>query len=218
MTPKLADPIRAAETEGAILEAARDLLAEGGLDALSMRAVAARVGVSATALYNYFDNKEALVNRVVTKGFERFDSYLREAIEDLPLGSSERLYALAEAYVSFALGNREYFKLIFTMQAERLREIDELPGGGGYALFRQTVIEAMESGAIRQADPDMVVLDMWTHAHGLVTLSLACKPYARCPHSGERLEAAELFKRLRDFMHHGLGATSAVETADIARS
>ena len=56
MTPRVADPARASETEAAILEAARDLLAEGGLDAVSMRAVASRIGLSATAIYNYFDN------------------------------------------------------------------------------------------------------------------------------------------------------------------
>ena len=64
MTPRLAEPPRATDTETAILVAARDLLAEGGLDALSMRAVAARVGISATAIYNYFTNKQALVRRV----------------------------------------------------------------------------------------------------------------------------------------------------------
>ena len=61
--PKVADPQRAAETEAAILEAASDVLAEEGLEALSMRAVGARVGLSATALYNYVQNKQELVDR-----------------------------------------------------------------------------------------------------------------------------------------------------------
>ena len=52
MTPRIADPARTAEVENTIVEAARDVLAEGGLQQLSMRHLADRVGVSATALYH----------------------------------------------------------------------------------------------------------------------------------------------------------------------
>jgi AcrR family transcriptional regulator len=211
MSPKVADPVRAAETEAAILEAARDLAAEGGLDALSMRGVAAQVGLSATAIYHYFENKQALVTRVVTLGFERFVGYLRAAIAELPRGSRERLRALGDAYIRFALENREYFKVLFGTYSETPQDIEELPDGGGYDLFRQTVVEAMESGAIRRADPDLVVLYLWAHVHGLVTLLLACRPEARCRHSGERLSAPDLFARFRDFVYSGLRPQGAPE-------
>ncbi len=112
---KVAEPLRRSDTETAILEAARDLLADGGMDALSMRAVAARVGVSATAIYNYFENKRALVERVISMGFERFDGYLREAVVDRPKGSAERLRSLGEAYIRFALENRAYFRVLFSI-------------------------------------------------------------------------------------------------------
>ncbi len=204
MTPRVADPARASETEAAILEAARHLLAEGGLDAVSMRAVASRIGLSATSIYNYFDNKQALVDRVVRQGFERFDEYLREAAERVPKGSADRVYALGEAYIRFALENQEYFKVLFTLRADRPREIEELPEGGGYYVLRQSVEEAMESGAFRRNDPDLVVLYLWAHVHGLVTLFLACKPDARCTHTGEVLHAPELFERFREFVAYGL--------------
>jgi AcrR family transcriptional regulator len=220
MSPKIADPVRAAETEAAILEAARDLAAEGGLDALSMRGVAARVGMSATAIYHYFENKQALVKRVVTLGFERFVGYLRAAIAGLPHGSVERLRALGEAYIRFALENREYFRVLFGTHTDTAQDIEELPDAGGYNLFRQTVVEAMESGAIRRADPDLVVLYLWTHVHGLVTLLLACKAEARCQHTGERLSAPDLFARFSDFVLHGLRPQGApgVETDRVSGS
>jgi len=211
MTPRLAEPPRATDTETAILVAARDLLAEGGLDALSMRAVAARVGISATAIYNYFTNKQALVRRVVTRGFERFVGYLEEAIVDKPVGSMERLSALGEAYIRFALENREYFFVIFAAHGDCPREIEELPAGGGYQLFRETVVEAMDAGAIRRADPDLLVLYMWTHVHGLVTLLLSCDPDARCRHSGEKLSAPGLFAQFGDFVFNGLRPSAGGE-------
>ncbi len=164
------------ETETAILEAARDLLASGGIGAVSMRAVASRVGLSATALYHYFDNKEALVDRVVQHGFQRSEEYLRRAIEALPHGSLERVTALGEAYIQFALRNRQYFKIIFAILPDAPRAIDDVPGQGGYAVLRESVVEAMESGAIRKADPDVVVLYLWSVVHGLVTIFMACDP------------------------------------------
>lgn len=204
MTPGAVESPRTSSTETAILEAARDLLAGGGIDALSMRAVAARVGVSATAIYNYFENKQALVENVISMGFARFDKYLREAVADRPDGSAERLEALGEAYIRFALENREYFRVLFAMHAELPRDIEELPEGSGYALFRQSVIDAMKAGTIRETDPDLVVLYLWTLVHGLVTLLLGCKPDARCRHSGEELDAHDLFARFGEFVYLGL--------------
>ncbi len=204
MTPGVVEPPRTSSTETAILEAARDLLAEGGIDALSMRAVAARVGVSATAIYNYFENKQALVQSVISIGFERFDEYLLEAVAGRPEGSAERLEALGDAYIRFALENREYFRVLFAIHAELPRDIEELPEGGGYALFRQSVVDAMNGGTIRQTDPDLVVLYLWTLVHGLVTLLLGCKPNARCRHSGEDLDAHDLFARFGEFVYLGL--------------
>ncbi len=62
----------------------------------------------------------------------------------------------------------------------------------------------MESGTIRRADPDMVVLYLWTHVHGLVTLLLSLEPGARCRHTGERLSAPDLFERFGEFLWRGL--------------
>ena len=216
MTSGVVDPTRTSSTEMAILEAARDLLAEGGIDALSMRAVAARVGVSATAIYNYFDNKQALVQSVIAIGFERFDGYLRDAVADRPEGSAERLEALGEAYIRFALENREYFRVLFAMHAELPQDIEELPEGSGYALFRQSVVDAMSAGTIRQTDPDLVVLYLWTLVHGLVTLLLGCKPNARCRHTGEDLEAHDLFARFGEFVYLGLQPQYAADGETLA--
>jgi AcrR family transcriptional regulator len=217
---RLAEPLRTTDTEAAIVEAARDLLAEGGIRALSMRAVAARVGVSATAIYNYFENKQALVRHVVNVSFEAFDAYLRSAVTDKPEGSVERLRALGEAYIRFALENRQYFQVLFAFHSDLPQDIEELPEGGGYALFRQAVVDAIQSGSIRKADPDLLVLYLWTHVHGLVTLLLSCQPDARCRHSGEELNATELFSKFHEFRYYGLQPEVAVrsETGSAAAS
>ena len=141
---------------------------------------------------------------MVSIGFERFDGYLREAVVDRPKGSAERLRSLGEAYIRFALENRAYFRVLFSMHADLPQEIEELPEAGGYSLFRQSVVDAMEAGTIRQADPDLVVLYLWTHVDGLVMLLLSCEPDVWCRHSGEELSAPELFTRFREFVYYGL--------------
>lgn len=197
------------ELEGRIVDAARDLMADGGIDALSMRAVAERVGVSATALYRYFDGKQALVDRVVHAAFARFGAYLEDAMARHPVGSLERVRALGEAYVSFALENREYFRVIFSIQFADPRELDDLPGGGGYHLLRQSVVDAMAQGTMRPADPDLVSLYVWSMVHGLVTLVLACKVEACLECESPHASPLELFRAFGPFVREGLVAPHA---------
>jgi len=207
---QIVEKARSRETETAILEAARDLLAEGGLDALSMRAVAARVGLSATAIYHWFRGKEDLVDRVVLHGFQRSEAYMWKAIEEYPVGSLERVAALGKAYIRFALENREYFKIIFAIQTPAPRHIEDVPGQGGYRVLRQCVVEAMEAGNIRQAEPDVVVLYLWSLVHGLVTIFMACDPKELlakagcCADQDEKELTIELFERFHDMVREGL--------------
>jgi AcrR family transcriptional regulator len=197
-------PNRSGETETAILEAARDLLAEGGVDALSMRMVADRVGLSATAIYHHFAGKQDLVKRVVETGYQRFEEYGCEVMKSYPRGSLELLIALGEGYVRFAFENQAYFRVLFNIQRDP-RDVEELPAGGGYHVLRQCVLEAMENGAIRQADPDLVAHYLWTNVHGLVTLILACN-IQKCDCAAEVTlgSPVELYRAFTTFLTDGL--------------
>lgn len=188
------------------MHAARDLLAEGGLEALSMRTVAERVGLSATAIYHYFAGKDQLVQRVVESSYLRFGEYLQEAVEGEEAGSLNRIIALGEGYVRFAFENQEYFRILYNIQARSPRQIDELPGGGGYHLLRQCVIDAMESGELHEANPDLVAHYLWTCVHGLVTLTLACDLDRACeaPVKDVPGSAVQLFRAFEPFLRDGL--------------
>jgi AcrR family transcriptional regulator len=195
------------DVEGAILEAARDLILEGGVEALSMRAVAERVGITATAIYHHFENKQALVDRVVRRAFERFGTYLEQAAAQHPGGSVERVRALGEAYLTFALEHEAYFRVIFSIDVKNPRELEDLPGGAGYGLLRQSVADAMEAGVMRPDDPDLVAHYLWSVVHGVLTLSLSCRLHG-CPAcEGERGQALELFHAFSPFIRHGIAAS-----------
>ena len=65
-----------------------------------------------------------------------------------------------------------------------------------------------------------MVLYLWTHVHGLVTLLLTCEPDARCEHTGRRLSAPELFARFSEFVFYGLRpeVAAGAETGSAAAS
>jgi len=191
------DRQKSVQAEAAILDAARDLLAARGADGLSMRQVAEHVGISATAIYHYFAGKQDLVNRVVIQAFERFGAHLKSAMEPHPEGSVERISALGEAYLRFALENQAYFRVLFSMQSKDPAVFEEVPEGGGYHLLRKAVSAAIEAGTIRaERDPaadegeripdaDLMSMYLWSTAHGLVTLAL-CGASSRSECGGVR--------------------------------
>ena len=192
-----------------------------------MRQVAEQVGVSATAIYHYFEGKQDLVNRVVCQAFERFGSYLREAMEAQPKGSMERILALSEAYLRFALENEAYFRVMFSIQPKDPGVLGDLPEGGGYHLLRQAVAEAieagticeaqravadaMEAGTVRNANPDLLSMYLWSAVHGLVTLTL-CGAAERCKAEGIP-SSVDVYRAFAPFIADGIRARTAGGTS-----
>lgn len=205
MSPRANNPEHSAAVEASILDAARDLLAEGGAANLSMRAVGDRVGMTAPAIYRYFPGKDALVDRVVRQGFQRFDQALDTAMQSRPRGSLERLRALGEAYVRFALEHQAFFRVLFSIQPHDPKEVADLPAGGGYDRLRQSVADAIQSGALRETDADHIAHYLWVVAHGLVTLSLTCR-LGQCQHEPGRGPdgVLELFDAFMPLVFEGL--------------
>lgn len=209
-------------SEEAILGATRDLLAEKGLQGLSMRTLAQRVGVSATAIYHYFENKDELVRRVVEGGFQRFGEYMEEAQRVHPKGSLERVRAVGEAYLQFALENHAYFRVLFSLQHPDPHSLDDLPEGGGYGLLRQAVVDAMDAGAMRTIDPDLMVMFLWSLTHGLLTISMACR-IDHCPEFGKDPVARtplDLFQAFGPLVRNGVvgPAEAARDVKDAVKS
>lgn len=201
---------RRAEVEAAIVDAAKDLLADRGMQGVSMRALAERVGITAAALYHYFENKDDLVRRVVRQGFDRFGEYLRSAANAHPAGSLERVRAIGEAYLRFALENQAYFRVLFSLQHEQELSLEDLPEGGGYGMLRRAVVEAVGAGTMRKTDPDLMVMYLWSITHGLLTISMACR-VDRCPEFDAEhapLSPLELFRAFGPLIRDGIAASS----------
>jgi len=107
-----------------VLDAAFALHGEGGIEALSMRAIAARIGVSAMALYRYFASKAELVHAmwglILAEALER----VQTAVETME-APRERLRASIEAGIDYWESHPERFRLVF-MSPELVEQPDQL--------------------------------------------------------------------------------------------
>ena len=106
-------PARARTSDPAIIAAARDLLEDGGLEAVSMAGIAERVGVRAPSLYKHFGDRRGLLAAVATEVALDLGRELAAAVEPAGLDPSAKLDALATAYRSFALAKPRAAALLF---------------------------------------------------------------------------------------------------------
>lgn len=165
-----------------ILEAARELFAERGYEAVTMRAIAQRIEYSATAIYHHFADKTALLKELCRQDFLALASTVGE-IAGTP-DPVERLERLGQAYAEFAFSHPNHYRLMFMTPGLPEEEIDaglqgEIEKGNpdqdAYALLFMTVSEAIAAGRLRAelTDAHLVAQVAWSTIHGVVSLEIA---------------------------------------------
>ena len=104
----------------ALLDETARILREEGETALSLRRLASNLGVSRTAPYNHFKNKDALLSAVAEEGFRRFDEAMRAVRRRHRNSTGNDFFrAMVQAYVKFALSNQEYYDLMYSSKSWR---------------------------------------------------------------------------------------------------
>ncbi len=155
-----------------ILACACDLYLEDGLEGFSMRKLARQVGVTAPALYRYYEGKEHVILDVVREAYREFSGSLYQALEGRT--PEERLRRAGEGYLDFALKHPRWYQMVF-ISPEQLGVTDvpeelEAQGCAIHQFWVDRLRECMEAGLLRDDDPERVGMTMWAHSHGLITL------------------------------------------------
>jgi AcrR family transcriptional regulator len=157
-----------------------DLLAEtGDEDAVSLRAVAQRVGVSVPSIYLHFADKQALLDAVCEQVFAALDVRLREAgaAADDPFDALRRQ---GNAYVHFAVENPEHYRIVMmTSHDGDPASADALIATGAFGYLVESVRACLETGVF-EGDAVELALGLWAAAHGVASL-LVAKPYFPWP-------------------------------------
>jgi AcrR family transcriptional regulator len=164
------------QTRQKILDAARRMFVQRGYEATTMRAIAAKIGYTPTAIYHHFEDKQALVAELSALDFRAFAQALRDiGAESDPV---ERLRKTGRAYVAFGVANPMHYQFLFmtrrpTGSPTRTGQGD--PGADAYGFLRHTCADTIAAGRLRPefTDADEVAQIAWGAVHGLVALHIA---------------------------------------------
>ena len=166
----MADTYHHGDLRRALLDEASGVLEEGGVGALSLRDLARRAGVSATAPYHHFKGKADLVSALALDALDGLDRALAAPDDPDP---RQRLRAVGVAYVLYAVAHPERFRLAFRPElganpfeqfgTEEATPPEEIRG---YRHLARAVAE-IEPDAERQA---ALAVAAWALVHGLAAL------------------------------------------------
>jgi AcrR family transcriptional regulator len=168
------------EVRTKILDAARELFAREGYEAVTMRRIADAIEYSPTAIYLHFKDKETLIRELCEEDFGSLArAFQKIAKEPDPL---ERLRKIGMAYVDFGVEKPNHYRLMFmSAHVHHPAELKELEKGNSeedaYAFLVATVTEAIAKGRLRPElkDPHVVAQAAWAGVHGVISLHLAKK-------------------------------------------
>ena len=165
---------RSGGTRSVLLEAAAGLLEEGGMGAVTLRAVGERVGVSRQAPYNHFADKATLLSVLAARYLGRLGEGMAEAAaragEEDPF---EGLGAMMEAYVRFALASPSRYRLIGQeMSGSAHQEVHEA-NRAVHTRFVGAVAACQEAGELPGGDPVELAAILFATTHGAVELTLS---------------------------------------------
>ncbi|WP_235559706.1 MULTISPECIES: TetR/AcrR family transcriptional regulator [unclassified Methylophilus] len=177
MPPKVKTDAEKLAIRTVIIDAARDLFIHHGVDAVTMRGVANKIGYSATSIYLYFSDKEQLLRAVVDADALKLAQALHStlAISD-PL---ERFLQFAQHYVQFALANPNHYRMMFMTPHlpcdPALSSIEQHnPEQDGYAQLIGVATSACAAGIFKDEfnHPVLLAQTVWASMHGLCALQI----------------------------------------------
>ena len=156
-----------------LVDAAEHLFASQGLEAVTMRLLAAELGVSPMTPYRYFVDKDAILAAVRTRAFNRHAAAL-EAAFDAGSDPFQRAASVGRAYLDFALGHPEAYKLMFDVKQPSADAYPELVTAGARSRATMTAhVKAMIDGGVLTGDADLIGHMFWSALHGAIQLQLA---------------------------------------------
>lgn len=178
MPPRIKTEQEREKLRASILDAARELFVERGIDAVSMREIARKINYSATTLYHHFADKEALLQAVCDEDFLKLAGRMHQVMQMPDL--IERIQALGHGYAMFALQHPNHYRLMFmTPRAPCNQEITKIQQGNteqdAYAQLKHVVHQAFEAGLFRpeMSDSELIAQTIWAGIHGVCSLQIA---------------------------------------------
>ena len=162
----------------ALIDAGIRIINKEGEQGLSLRKVAAACGVSHSAPYAHYKDKDELLNAIKSSVTEQFTRYLHEAVDGMEAESAEKaIVAMGKSYVKFFINNPDYYQFLFYNQkitvhltAGEDHEEDYPP----YLLLKALFFRHLDEKGIKLSDEEKEIelIKIWSTVHGIA--SIAC--------------------------------------------
>src|SRR5918993_1095618 len=185
------------DLQRALLQEALQTIQTKGVEQLTLRAVGEQLGVSRTALYRHFSDKQALLAAVGREGFRMLRIGLTAAWEEHGRGRPG-FEAMGVAYVQFAVAHPAHYRVMFGRFIESCSKdagfVEE--AGAAFQVLVDSLVEQQQAGIVRQDDPLTLARFIWSVVHGIAMLVID----GQLRGADERGEALNTYaiERLRD--------------------
>ena len=155
----------------ALIDQALRTILTAGVEGLTLRGVGEALGVSRTALYRHFSDKQALVAAVAREGFRTFRRALVDAWEQQGRGRAG-FESMGEAYLQFAVAHPSHYRVMFGRFMESCARDPELinEATGAFQALLDALVEGQREGWVRQDDPVILARFVWSVTHGIAML------------------------------------------------
>lgn len=152
-------------------ELALDIVREQGDTAISLRALAKQLGVSAPALYRHYSDRDSLLAELAISGFDALKKRLLEVDQSVP---RDALINIGLVYVAFAQDEPNLYRLMF---GGRVLPKDAHPcldqaGRGAFKVLESTVARAQQLSYLKPMPLSLMTAAAWSLVHGLAQLSI----------------------------------------------
>jgi AcrR family transcriptional regulator len=167
----------------ALVEVARALIAERGVEGFTLREAARRVGVTHVAAYRHYADRRALIAAVAEHGFRKLRRRLERARAATPAALGPRLRAILAAYLHFCWAEPALTRVMFGPRLSRDGEFPRLEAAvmESLGIIEETIAALAPRPALRRRSARDLALALWTFVHGFSTLAYdkAAYPSAR---------------------------------------
>jgi AcrR family transcriptional regulator len=166
-------PYHHGNLETALVDAAITLVRKYGPDQLSLRAVSAEIGVSPSASYHHFRDKDALVTAISNVLFDRLATMQEKAIAKIKgngaTASIKKFEEMGSAYFAWATSEPNLYRLMFGGYCEiNMEEHDSK----AWNLLREGLDELMAHGVIDKSARNGGEVIVWSAVHGASSLAI----------------------------------------------
>ena len=160
------------DLKNALIQAGIQLLTEEGVNGLSLRKVAHLAGVTHSAPYAHFKDKQALLAAISTDGYEKVYQLLEQVVTAFPNDPLRQLIEIGWSYVQFGIKEPDHFKITFSASVEKEREYPDLVEATARTFneLRMLILRCQQAGLIEKGDPDLAAITLWSLVHGFVGL------------------------------------------------